>query len=70
MSCVIRDIQATHGNTYELEPLPTWLLKASANTTVPVLTQIVNKSLSCGKFRSSYKNVFIHLHSEETKIRS
>ena len=42
-----------------LDPIPTWLLKENLNLLLPILTQIVNMSLSSGTVPSSMKRAVI-----------
>ena len=41
------------------DPLPTWLLKEQLNIFVPIITDIVNHSLSSGTFPMSFKTADI-----------
>ena len=42
-----------------LDPIPTWLLKQCLDQVTPVLTVIVNTSLSCADFTPELKRVFV-----------
>ena len=42
-----------------LDPIPTWLLKQCEDELVPVLTLIVNASLSCADFSDELKKAFV-----------
>ena len=52
-------IQKSRTKSCQLDSWPTWLLKSCVNTICPVLTKIVNKSLSAGQFPSFHKNAVI-----------
>ena len=41
-----------------LDPIPTWLLKKCEDELIPVLTLIVNTSLSCAEFPKKLKRAF------------
>ncbi len=43
----------------QLDPLPTWLLKQCLPILLPVITKIVNLSLSTGSFPSSFKHSLV-----------
>ena len=56
----IRRLVGTSPNkSCDLDPLPTWLLKENINTFLPVLTSIVNTSLSSGSFPSTIKDAIV-----------
>ena len=42
-----------------LDPIPTWLLKKCEDELIPVLTLIVNTSLSCAEFPKELKRAFL-----------
>ena len=42
-----------------LDPIPTWFIKQNVSTFVPIITQIVNSSLSTGTFPESLKHAVI-----------
>ena len=42
-----------------LDPIPTWILKTCRETLTPILTMIVNTSLSSGTFPSNLKEAII-----------
>ena len=42
-----------------LDPIPTWLLKKCEDELIPVLTLIVNTSLSCAEFPKKLKRAFL-----------
>ena len=42
-----------------LDPIPTWLLKQCQDQLAPVLTTIVNASLSCAEFPTELKKAFL-----------
>ena len=42
-----------------LDPLPTWLLKKCTSELVPIITQIINLSLSEGKFPEDFKHALV-----------
>ena len=44
-----------------LDPIPTWMLKKCEHELIPVLTLIVNTSLSCAKFSKELKRAFLTL---------
>ena len=43
----------------ELDPLPTWLLKKCSDTLVPIITELINLSLSTGIFPDEFKNAMV-----------
>ncbi len=42
-----------------LDPLPTWLLKKCSEELVPIITKIINMSLSEGTFPDNFKHAFV-----------
>ena len=52
-------IMKTPAKSCLLDPIPTWYLKQNANLFVPILTDIVNLSLSTGKFPDQLKHAII-----------
>ena len=51
-----------------LDPWPTWLLKKCIHTVLPILTRIVNKSLTSAEFPSTYKEAVIKPLLKKTGI--
>ena len=46
------------------DPIPTWLLKECSALLVPIVTNIVNLSLSSGNFHHTLMNLSYHLFSK------
>ena len=56
----IRGVIAPRPNkSCELDPIPTWLVKQCVDQLLPLLTSIVNESLTKGKFPNDYKNAIV-----------
>ena len=51
-----------------LDPIPTWLLKKCEDELIPVLTLIVNTSLSCAEFPNELKRAFWHPWSRKSYL--
>ena len=52
-----------------LDPIPTWLLKKCEDELIPVLTLIVNTSLSCAEFpKKNLKGHFLHPWSRKSYL--
>ena len=71
---VLRLIKLSPNKYCESDPLPSWLLKACTKQLLPVISEIVNRSLSSGTFPSCFKQAIIHpllkkqsLNKEELK---
>ena len=43
----------------ELDPIPTWLLKICINELLPILTAVINSSLSTGEFPEQCKHAIV-----------
>ena len=43
----------------QLDPIPTWLLKQCIDQLLPLLTSIINESLTKGEFPNDFKNVIV-----------
>ena len=43
----------------ELDPIPTWLLKICINELIPILTAVINSSLSTGEFPEQCKHAIV-----------
>ena len=43
-----------------LDPLPTWLLKSNSDVFVPIITKVINLSLSSGIFPSNLKHAILN----------
>ena len=43
----------------ELDPIPTWLLKTCIDELLPLITELINKSLSTGTFPEYFKEDII-----------
>ena len=56
---LIKDMPTKH---CELDPLPTWLLKECINEVLPLITEIVNKSLQSGQMPKQLKHALIRPH--------
>ena len=56
----IRDVIASCPNTsYQLDPIPTWLVKQCVDQLLPLLTSIINESLTKGEFPNDFKNAIV-----------
>ena len=56
----VRKLIASHSNkSCELDPVPTWLLKKCLQELLPLLTALINKSLSTSIFPKECKNAII-----------
>ena len=58
-SDVRKVITSSPTKSYALDPIPTWLLKQCLDQVAPVLTVIVNISLSCADFTPELKRAFV-----------
>jgi hypothetical protein len=56
---VIKLIQGPKSTTCELDVIPTQKLKDNLHYLIPVLTEIINRSLSSGVFPKDWKNAVI-----------
>ena len=56
---VLKTISLSPNKSSRLDPLPTWLLKENISTLLPVITCIVNSSLSTGIFPSGAHSTII-----------
>ena len=56
----VPNYQETPTKSYDLDPMPTWLMKEHLPTIIPVLCRIVNDSLATGTFPSELRN-FTHI---------
>ncbi len=56
---ILRTIVNSPSKSCALDPLPTWLLKTCVNELLPLLTAIVNASLSKGQFPSHFKEAIV-----------
>ncbi len=56
---IMKYVMKTPAKSCLLDPIPTWYLKQNATLFVPVLTDIVNFSLSTGKFPDQLKHAII-----------
>ena len=52
-------IKSSPTKSCALDPIPTWLLKQCEDELVPVLTLIINTSLSTAEFSDALKNAFV-----------
>ena len=52
-------IHSSPTNSCALDPIPTWLLKKCEDELIPVLSLIVNTSLSCAEFPKELKRAFL-----------
>ena len=56
----IRDVIAScPNNSSELDHIPTWLVKQCVDQLLPVLTSIINESLTKGEFPNDFKNAIV-----------
>ena len=56
----IRDVIASCPNkSCQLDPIPTWLLKQCVDQLLPLLTSIINESLTKGEFPNDFKNAIV-----------
>ena len=56
---ILQHINKAPSNSFLLDAQPTWFLKQNTQTLVPIITRIVNRSLSTGVFPSSLKHAVI-----------
>ena len=54
----------------ELDPIPTWLLKCCLTELLPLITTLVNKSLTTGSFPGGFKLALIKPHLKKQTIKS
>ena len=52
-------ISSSPTKSCDLDPIPTWLLKQYQDQLAPVLTTIVNGSISCAEFPTELKKAFL-----------
>ena len=56
----VKALILSHSNkSCELDPIPTWLLKICINELLPILTAIINSSLSTGEFLEQCKRAIV-----------
>ena len=56
----IRDVIASCLNKLcQLDPIPTWMVKQCVNPLLPLLTSIINESLTKGEFPNDFKNAIV-----------
>ena len=72
---VYKYIKTASSATCGLDPLPTWILKCCLDTLNPVITKIVNLSLTSGIFPERLKSVIITLvikisHLDKNELKS
>jgi hypothetical protein len=56
---VRKALSSAPNKSCELDPVPTWLLKQSADQLIPLITVIVNKSLTTSQVPASFKKAVI-----------
>ena len=56
---VRRVIMNSPNKSCELDPIPTWLLKTCIDELLPLITALINKSLSTGTFPDYFKKTMI-----------
>ena len=56
---VLKVIRSSTDNQSHLDPMPTWLLKDTADTTAPFIARLVNLPLSSGKVPATFKRAAI-----------
>ena len=56
---VRKNIYSSPTKSRGLDPIPTWLLKKCEDELIPVLTLMVNTSLSCAEFPNELKRAFL-----------
>ena len=62
---VLKLLTTSPAKSCELDPLPSKLLVRHCLEVTPIITQIVNASLTCGEFTSELKNALVHpLHKK------
>ena len=61
-------IHSSWTKSWALDPIPTWLLKKCEDELIPVLTSIVNTSLSCAAFPKKLKGHFGHPWSRKSYL--
>ena len=52
----------------ELDPIPTWLLKCCLTELLPLITTLVNKSLTTGSFPEGFKLALIKPHLKKQTL--
>ena len=65
---VKKTILSCSSTSCQLDPVPTWLLKLCLNELLPLLTAIMNKSLSTGEFPTDLKKAIIKPHIKRTNL--
>ena len=56
----IRDVITSCPNkSCQLDPIPTWLVKQCVDQLLPLLTSIINESLTKGEFPNDFKNAIV-----------
>ena len=67
----VRKLITSYSNkSCELDPVPTWLLKKCLHELLPLLTALINKSLSTGIFPKECKSAIIKPMLKIIYIRS
>ena len=61
-------ILPSNNSSCHLDPAPTWLLKERINDLLPLVTVIVNKSITLGNFPESLKNAIVKQHLQNEKL--
>ena len=57
---VLKILTTSPAKSCKLDPFPSKLLVRHCLDVAPILTQIVNASLTCGEFTSEFKTVLVH----------
>ena len=52
-------IMNSPNKSYEIDSIPTWLLKECIDELLPLITTLINRSLSTGKFPDHFKEAII-----------
>lgn len=61
-------IASASGASCALDPIPTWIMKQCKDELLPIITEIVNKSLIAGEFPRSMKNALVKPLIKKTSL--
>ena len=56
------------GTTCELDPIPTTLIKENIDLLTPLITKIVNLSLSTGHFPDEWKEAYVRPRAAKSEL--
>lgn len=61
-------IMSYNNKSCDLDPIPTWLLKLCIRELLPIVTALINSSLSSGTFPQIFKNAIVKPHLKKVNL--